>query len=185
MVTSSKDIPMHIWDLFNCCPPLEDGSDGIERHTFNSWCLASSFTDSSGVGREIVASQDSETFKVITTWPLKGESEPWTISREGWRDTWEALLGPPALTFHEATVQTLHDWLGDEGRSFFKDCWDRQGRMDAVLPTDPERGILHPVHFREGMQVRNFLRELPECREWGAHKLDNRWALLVRMAVVE
>ena len=41
----------------------------------------------------------------------------------------------------------------------------------------------HAVHFREGMQVRNFLRTLPQCKDWSCHKLDDEWAKIVEDAL--
>ena len=69
----------------------------------------------------------------------------------------------------------LMEWLGDEGLKFFKDVKDKHGKVDAVWMD----GIPHAVHFREGMQVRNFLRSLDECKDWDAHKLDDSWVKII------
>ena len=58
-------------------------------------------------------------------------------------------------------LQAVRDWLGEGGISFFQECLDEHGRVDPILGDGP---IPHPVHFREGMQVRNFLRTRPECK---------------------
>ena len=79
-------------------------------------------------------------------------------------------------------VDKLSKWLGKDGISFFRSVYEDNGRIDAVYPI---RGIPHSVHFSEGMQVRNFLRELPECKEWTAHDLDNKWVNLVKFCIDE
>jgi len=77
-------------------------------------------------------------------------------------------------------VEKLKVWLGAEGKSFFKEIKAKHGQIDAVFM---EGRIPHPVHFREGMQVRNFLRGLPECKDWDAHDYDNKWVLLVEEGI--
>jgi hypothetical protein len=47
-------------------------------------------------------------------------------------------------------------WLGYDGVAFFQMCVDTYGGMTEAVWS--EGGIPHAIHFREGMQVRNFLR---------------------------
>jgi hypothetical protein len=74
------------------------------------------------------------------------------------------------------SMTKLAEWLGTDGISFFKEMKQKHGRIDAVFM---EGRIPHPVHFREGMRVRNFLRSLDECKDWGAHKLDDNWVDII------
>ncbi len=77
-------------------------------------------------------------------------------------------------------ISQLQEWLGEDGLSFFREVKEKHGRVDACwlegAEGDPDKtalanaidkarfpGIPHPVHFREGMQVRNFLSSLPSC----------------------
>ncbi len=76
-------------------------------------------------------------------------------------------------------VLKLRTWLGKDGIAFFSGLQKKYGRVDAIWV---EGGIPHPVHFREGMQVRNFLRQHVD---WDAHKLDNEWVGLVEEAISE
>jgi len=78
------------------------------------------------------------------------------------------------------TIQNLRKWLGHEGLYFFKWVKKEHGKIDAVYS---EGGIPHPVHFREGMEVRNFLRAQDECKDWDAHKLDNMWVSIIEEAI--
>lgn len=106
-------------------------------------------------------------------------------------------------------VPALRKFLGDEGISFFQEVREKFGRVDAVFAYDDNDKMLssreeirmysaerqrrgenpfvlpHAVHFKEGMQVRNFLRKLPECKGWTAHDYDERWVGLVEVALEE
>jgi len=44
-------------------------------------------------------------------------------------------------------------------------------------------GIPHPVHFREGMRVRNYMRTLPACKGWNQHDLENTWVEAIEKAI--
>lgn len=74
-------------------------------------------------------------------------------------------------------TSALKEWLREEGIAWFSTCFRDFGKVDPILNIG---GLPHPVHFREGMQVRNFLRTLPETSGWTSHDYDNRWASLVR-----
>jgi len=74
-------------------------------------------------------------------------------------------------------VIKLKEWLKDDGIKHFSDIKQKHGKINAVWM---EGGIPHPVHFREGMQVRNFLRN---HIDWDAHKLDEEWVGLIEEAI--
>ena len=76
----------------------------------------------------------------------------------------------------EELIEKTVKWLGKDGIDFFKQCKKKHGKVDACFL---DGGIPHPVHWREGMQVRNFLRGLDECKDWGAHKLDDSWVDII------
>ena len=91
-----------------------------------------------------------------------------------------------AKTLNRNGVAKLRKWLGDDGRDFFTELKKNFGNIGTAILFEGKKvmgGIPHPVHFREGMQVRNFLRTLPECKDWDAHDLDNNWASLVEKAL--
>jgi len=89
------------------------------------------------------------------------------------------------LPSDESIIEQLREWLGEDGLSFFRECKEKYG---MVSPVYPEPGcedmptIPHPVHFREGMTVRNFLRRITN-HGWTAHEYDDRWADLVDRAI--
>lgn len=83
-------------------------------------------------------------------------------------------------------VHALRTWLGPSGLEFFNEMLEKHKTVSAVfsVPYGAEgRSYPHSVHFREGMQVRNFLRSLPETSFWSDYDYDNCWAELVHEAV--
>lgn len=72
--------------------------------------------------------------------------------------------------FSKELVSKVKDWLGDDGCKFFV----------QVLLKD---GDLISTHFREGMSVRNFLREQNECKNWDDIELDDNWIEIVEEAI--
>ena len=79
-------------------------------------------------------------------------------------------------------ITNLKEYLKPEGIAFFQNVKNEHGIVDAVWS---EGGIPHSVHFREGMQVRNFLRTQSYCEGWDAHRLDNEWVSLIEEAIVK
>ena len=97
----------------------------------------------------------------------------------------------------------LRKWLGKDGISFFREVKKKHGKVDACWAegdfddgseemTELKRAIHqaqhppipHPVHFREGMQVRNFLRTI-FGDTWTAHDYDDRWTELIEEAIIQ
>jgi hypothetical protein len=82
---------------------------------------------------------------------------------------------------HTALVVQLRDWLGRTGIAHFRKIKAEHGEINTVWM---EGGIPHSVHFREGMQVRNKLRELTN-NTWSSHEYDDRWIGLIEEAIKE
>lgn len=70
----------------------------------------------------------------------------------------------------EAIVKATRDFLGHDGKKFFTVCLIREGDLIST-------------HFREGMQIRNFLRGLDDCKDWTDHDFDNNWIEIVTRAI--
>jgi hypothetical protein len=77
-------------------------------------------------------------------------------------------------------VKAVKEFLGPLGIDLFNHYLDKYGEVSPVFVQD---GLPHPVHFREGMHVRNFMRGTPYCRGWDAYDLDNQWADIVLTAL--
>lgn len=81
-------------------------------------------------------------------------------------------------------VQELVDdtkkWLRPEGITHFKEIKETHGEVAAVFN---DGGIPHPVHFREGMQVRNFMRSTVYCTDWTDIDFDDNWVELIERSI--
>jgi len=86
-------------------------------------------------------------------------------------------------------VKKVKKWLGKDGKEFFKWCVRAH---DSISPVYPEgevdkgwykQSIPHPVHFREGMRVRNYMRSTGLCDDWSAIDLDDNWVEVVEKAL--
>ena len=83
----------------------------------------------------------------------------------------------------EIIIEAVRKWLGKTGLRLFRHYKGITGRVDPVFGMTKKRRLPHPVHFREGMQIRNFLRTLDECKAWTDHDYDNRWAAVIEAAI--
>jgi len=90
------------------------------------------------------------------------------------------VVGEKMIVIEPSVVVALGRWLGEDGKKFFIDCLNNHGSVSPVIIED---GFPHAVHFREGMQVRNFLRTLPSCSSWTCHDYDNYWTEVVTRAI--
>jgi len=77
-------------------------------------------------------------------------------------------------------VEYVRVYLGPRGRDYFLGILREYGHLNVVLPGDPP----HPVHFRDGMRVRNAMRESQLCDGWTCHDFDNNWSRVVVQAIV-
>jgi hypothetical protein len=77
-------------------------------------------------------------------------------------------------------INKVKEFLGPQGIDLFRDYLAKYDRVD---PTFLDGRIPHPVHFREGTAVRNFLRSLEECKDWTDHDYDNNWVILIEEAI--
>jgi hypothetical protein len=87
------------------------------------------------------------------------------------------------ITFSDELLQAVRDWLGEDGLEFFQKCLDDHGKVDPILTVEGPIPYPHPVHFREGMQVRNFLRTRIEYIDWEDHQLDDIWTKVIEQAL--
>jgi len=87
---------------------------------------------------------------------------------------------------NELYVKTLKTWLGEENVRYFKHLKRLKGTVFPVLKLNMNRKGLpaHPVHLREGMQIRNYLRtKFPELSEMEGDIFDDYTVKLMEEVV--
>jgi hypothetical protein len=83
--------------------------------------------------------------------------------------------------FDQTLISKIKAWLGEEGIDFFKKIKKEHGTLLAIWE---ENGIPHIVHFREGMDIRNKLRELTN-NSWTTNDYDDKWHLIIEECLKE
>jgi len=76
-------------------------------------------------------------------------------------------------------IVEVKKWLGEGGISFFTKCKRDHGTVTPVI----SGYIPHPVHLREGMQVRNFLRGLDHCKDWVFDDFEEGWTDVIEACI--
>ena len=85
------------------------------------------------------------------------------------------------MNFTKEFLEKTKEWLGEDGIKFFKEWKERHG-VDWAIAVEPPKGkfpIPHPIHFREGMKIRNYMRQSGYFNDWDDHDFDNNWDLLI------
>ena len=95
-------------------------------------------------------------------------------------DPGEKKTPRPVIT--SELVAKFKEELGSDGIGFFRNMLKEHGKVNPVI-TD-NNGFPHPVHFREGITVRNILRGLTNCA-WTGNQYDDYWTEVVMMAIEE
>ena len=78
--------------------------------------------------------------------------------------------------------EALVNWLGFDGLRFFQSLKDKNGSIDPCQVWI-EKGIPHPLHLREGMQVRNFLRSNDLFKGLNEHWIENKWHWFIEQVI--
>lgn len=86
------------------------------------------------------------------------------------------------LTITAGLIDHVRKFLGEDGAKFFAETKKTHGRYNAVY-RDEGSPFPHPVHFREGMQVRNAMREHADTEGWSAHDYDDSWVKVVELCL--
>ena len=96
-----------------------------------------------------------------------------------------AVFKKVKMTKEELLIK-LKEWLTVHGIKQFKEYKEGHGTVSPVFSVSYSGGnVPYSVHFREGIQVRNFLRTQEYCKDWDCHKLDNEWANLIEECIGE
>ena len=77
-------------------------------------------------------------------------------------------------------VTCIKEFLGNTGRDFFLEIYKDHGKL-SICMTDGN--VPYIIHFREGMQIRNQLRECGLVDHLGCCELDDIWEDVTLMAI--
>lgn len=81
----------------------------------------------------------------------------------------------------EEEMSSFKKFLGDDGIRYFRHLKGLKGTVIPVLHTN---GIPWAVHYREGMQIRNWLRRNTELgKKLNSVELDNVYVKLLEDAI--
>lgn len=87
----------------------------------------------------------------------------------------------------QEAIEKVRTFLRSEGIQFFRRVKTEFGTVAAVIPPNHELNELPipwPIHFREGMQIRNFLRQITD-NGWEFDEYENGWVNIVNEAIKE
>lgn len=82
-------------------------------------------------------------------------------------------------------AEKVKEFIGKKGNRYFRLLYQFHGHIPLVVRLNEKRKFLpvHTVHLNEGMQIRNMLRGLEQCKGWDDHDFDNNWIELTCMAI--
>ena len=128
--------------------------------------------------------QDGKTYVLVDEQPIlvsEGEAEVLSVTVSAPLEV--APYSP--VPFSEDLVDQVRVWIGRPGLRWFRLLRHRHGKIPLAIGLNPKRKGMpaHPIHLREGMQIRNFLRKLPECAGWTYENLSDTWQAIVSAAV--
>jgi hypothetical protein len=85
----------------------------------------------------------------------------------------------------ESLVDKMYEYLGQENLRYFKHIKGLKGKYNTVLKLNRKRkGIpVHPIHLREGMQIRNWMRAQEECKDWSCDMFYNEWTKILDLCI--
>lgn len=89
------------------------------------------------------------------------------------------------LTIEE--MAAFKKWLGDDGIRYFRHLKGLKGTVVPVLKLNKEKNAgvpVYPVHYREGMQIRNWLRGNTELgKKLDSVELDDCYVSILEEAI--
>jgi hypothetical protein len=91
------------------------------------------------------------------------------------------------MTISRSIIDAVGKWLGEEGIRYFAHIKGLKSTVNCILKLNYARKRMpfHPVYLREGMQIRNFMRSLPDCDRWSFHDFDQGWVQVLDILIEE
>lgn len=95
------------------------------------------------------------------------------------------IIGSGIIKFSGKVIDDFYQWFGEENVRYFKHLKGLTGNYSPVLKLNSKRKFMpvHPVHLREGMVIRNWMRGRDEFKDFNDHDFDNNWTKLVELTV--
>jgi hypothetical protein len=91
------------------------------------------------------------------------------------------------IKLSENEMSDFKKWLGEEGIRYFRHLKGLKGTAVPVLKLNKEKNAgvpVWPVHFREGMQIRNWLRGNTELgKKLDSVELDDCYVSILEEAI--
>jgi len=112
--------------------------------------------------------------KGVWNWVLANAVEfEHPIPAKGKLSFWDAKY------WDQQNIEDFRQWLQEDGISYFRHIFGLTGSVTPILNLNmKKRGLpIHPIHFREGMQIRNWMRKHINCvSELDACVLDDTYS---------
>lgn len=87
----------------------------------------------------------------------------------------------------EEEMNSFKSWLKEEGIRYFRHLKGLKGSVVPVLKVNPNKNFgisSYPVHFRDGVSIRNWLRENTELgKELDSIELDDCYVKILEEAI--
>lgn len=85
----------------------------------------------------------------------------------------------------ESLIDKVFEWMGRENIIWFRHVKNLKKGINVVLKLNYEKKRIpvHPIHLREGMQIRNYLRSQPECKDWKHEDFESLWVNVIEKCI--
>lgn len=85
----------------------------------------------------------------------------------------------------QSILDKVRSFLGEENIRWFSHVKGLKGSINTVLRHNFNKKHIpvHPIHLREGMRIRNFLRGLPECDKWTHEDFEHKWIDVIELLI--
>lgn len=88
--------------------------------------------------------------------------------------------GPVEKHIHPKLIKYVQTHMEAHMGFYFRGLFEVMGSLNVTFRLG---GMPHPVHFREGMQIRNFMRQSGYCTGWNDCDYDLYWERVVLLAI--
>ncbi|HET6255842.1 MAG TPA: hypothetical protein VFE32_17325 [Puia sp.] len=89
------------------------------------------------------------------------------------------------MEIQQSIIEKVAAFIGKENIRWFRHVKGLKGGINVILRLNFQKKKIpvHPIHLREGMQIRNFLRGLPECKTWTHEDFERGWIDVIELLI--